>query len=270
MVLSGSHRAADDAERRAVAGRGQRAGVAVRQDARVRPARPRRRTRPSPGSSPRPRRGSAAPRASSRAFQLVHRLAGLRAARERLLHPLDGPEQVDGGGPRRRHQRRTVCGTRWRTASCRSRCCAHAERHPHGGGDANGRRAANHHGLDGLGDVVRGLAGDVDFCRRAACAGRSSPRRRLSTRSSEASLILVVRLGLSAARRPAIRSRRVYSSRASNGSGSRSLQLVTPGYLRCRLASIDFEVAAELPQDLPAGAARRRRRVGVGDDGDRA
>ena len=38
---------ANDAERRAVAGRGQRAGVAVRQDPRVRPARPPRRTGPS-------------------------------------------------------------------------------------------------------------------------------------------------------------------------------------------------------------------------------
>ena len=34
----------------------------------------------------------------------------------------------------------------------------------------------------------------------------------------------------------------------------------------CQVGEQDFEVAAELPQDLAAGAARRRRRLGVGDD----
>src|SRR5581483_12358101 len=35
-----------------------------------------------------------------------------------------------------------------------------------------------------------------------------------------------------------------------------------------QVRELDLEVAAELPQDLPARAARRRRRLGVGDDGD--
>ena len=34
------------------------------------------------------------------------------------------------------------------------------------------------------------------------------------------------------------------------------------------VAKNHFQVAAEFPEDLPAGAARRRRRLGVGDDGD--
>ena len=42
----------------------------------------------------------------------------------------------------------------------------HAERDAHRRGHADRRRAANHHRLDGLGDVVGGLARDVDLGRR--------------------------------------------------------------------------------------------------------
>ena len=41
-----------------------------------------------------------------------------------------------------------------------------------------------------------------------------------------------------------------------------------PAFLVREIRKDDFEVAAELPQDLTAGAARRRGRVGVGDDRD--
>ena len=73
-------RGADHAERRAVARRRERAGVAVREDARRRPARPRRRSRPSPGSWRRLRRGS--PRlALEPARDLLGRLPRLRRRR---------------------------------------------------------------------------------------------------------------------------------------------------------------------------------------------
>ena len=61
-LLAGFDSAANDAQRRAVPGGRERARVAVRQDARRRPARWPRRTRPSPGSWRRLRRGSPRPR----------------------------------------------------------------------------------------------------------------------------------------------------------------------------------------------------------------
>ena len=40
-----------------------------------------------------------------------------------------------------------------------------------------------------------------------------------------------------------------------------------PSGLAGEIGEHDVEIAAELPQDLAARAARRRRRFGVGDDG---
>src|SRR5262245_41967587 len=37
-------------------------------------------------------------------------------------------------------------------------------------------------------------------------------------------------------------------------------------FLLLQIREVDLQVAAELPQDLPARAAGRRRRLGVGDD----
>ena len=74
-------------------------------------------------------------------------------------------------------------------ASCRvpaRRALADAERQAHGRRHADGRRAANHHGLDGLGHLVGGPATTRRFPWWAACAGRPSRRHRPATQSSEA------------------------------------------------------------------------------------
>ena len=72
-------RRADHAEGRAVSGRGQRAGVAVGQDARLRRHERPRRGRPSRGWRPRPRRGSPAPPRAGAAA--ARRAAAARCAR---------------------------------------------------------------------------------------------------------------------------------------------------------------------------------------------
>ena len=179
--------AADDAERRAVARRRQRARVAVREDARVGRARPPRRTRPSRGSSRRPRRES---RSASR-------------SRRSLICSTDSPASAAAANARFirsiAQNRLTAVGrvaaissqVLWNSAAnfCVpvARAPAHAERDAHRRRHADGRRAADDHRLDGARHLGRRLAADVDFLGRAACADRSSRRRRLRGQSSEAS-----------------------------------------------------------------------------------
>ena len=58
-----------------------------------------------------------------------------------------------------------------------------------------------------------------------------------------------------------------FSSRLSNGSGSSSDE-PEPRRRPVQVGEDDIDVAAVLPEQLAARAARRRRRLGVGDDGD--
>ena len=44
----------------------------------------------------------------------------------------------------------------------------HAQRNSHGRRDADGRRASNHHGTNGVGDLMVIGTGDVDFLARKA------------------------------------------------------------------------------------------------------
>ncbi len=73
------------------------------------------------------------------------------------------------------------CLVPWRLAA------AHAERDPHRGGHADRRRAANDHRLDRAGDFAVRSCSERRFPGPAACAGRSSRRRRAAIQSSEAS-----------------------------------------------------------------------------------
>ena len=53
------------------------------------------------------------------------------------------------------------------------RVCADAQRDAHGGRHADGRRAADHHVADGVGDFLIGAAGDVAPPRAAGASDRS-------------------------------------------------------------------------------------------------
>ena len=231
-------------------------------------ARASRRARPSRGSSPRPRRGCAAPRLRARRLISSTDAPACTRPRKGALHALDRPEQVDRGRPRRRHQVAQSAGTRWRTAWCRWRLLRFMpEREAHGRGDADRRRAANHHRLDGLGHVLGGLAGDVDLRRRQLALvdhhdgvvfpldgrqHRSSygPQvRRAYVRSAQA-------LGQAYFNEPRVERQR-----------QQVAQPVAP-LLGAQVREDHLEVAAELPQDLAARAARRRRVGGVGHHGD--
>ena len=157
---------ANHAERRAVTGGRQRAGVAVRED----PRGLRHQRRAVRAHRPaalhvlvvdRLRLDFEAP------LDLVDRVAALRGGGERLLHALDRPEQIHRGRPRRGHQVADLLELGGELLGAGRRAAAHAERDAHRGRHANRRRAANHHRLDRLRDVFRRLAGDVDLgCRQ--------------------------------------------------------------------------------------------------------
>ena len=158
-------RTAHDPECRAVAGGGQRAGVAVRENARV--------VGHQHGAVTADRLAarhvvvvdgvgvSTEPRA-----QLVHALARTHTGRQRQLHALDRPEQIHGRGPRgRQHvgQPLEVDGKLLRAGGL---AATGAQGQGHRGGNANRRGAPNHHGPDGLGHLGAGLATHVDLATR--------------------------------------------------------------------------------------------------------
>ena len=141
---------ADDAERGAVAGGGEGARVAVGEDARLR------------GQELRPEVAHAAAGLEVLALDgerlveepVPERLAprGLQRP-EPLPHPLDRPEEVDGGGPRGGERRAHVAPLgpeRGALAAGR----AHAEGEAEGGGDPDRGSAADRHVLDGGRDLV--------------------------------------------------------------------------------------------------------------------
>ena len=163
ILLPCSTAAADDAERRAVAGRRERAGVAVRQHARAVGHHVGAESRPSRGSSPRLRRGSPAPRDRAASAISSADSPGLRALGERALHPVDRPEQVDRGRPRRRHQVAGLLELDRELLRALGRAAPHPERDAHRGRDADRRRAANDHRPDRLRDFRRRPAAHVDF-----------------------------------------------------------------------------------------------------------
>ncbi len=155
----------NDAERGAVARRGQRAGVAVRQDARLlrHQLRAERAHRPAAldvlvVNAPRVR--------FEPLLDLVDRAAALRCCGEHPLHALDGPEQVDRRRPRRRHQVAQLLKLDGELLRAGRLAPPHPERDAHRRRDANRRRTPNDHRLDRPGDFLRGLAGDIDLRRR--------------------------------------------------------------------------------------------------------
>src|SRR5262245_12839339 len=104
----------------------------------------------------------------------------------------------------------------------------------------------------------------------AACADRSSRPRRLSTQSLGASGSMISRRRAGWRRgggRGGIQTR-LQQSRVE-GQRQQILELVSAG-LALEIREDDFEITAELPQDLTARAAGRRRGFGVGNDGDAA
>ena len=225
-------RGADDPEGRAVAGGGERAGVAVGEDARA-------------AGHDLGAEGSHRPAARhvlvvNRARldfeprgEVGHRAAGLGGLGEDPLHAVDGPEQVDGGGSRRGQLVACLLELDGERARALRRRPARAEREPHRGRDADGRSATNDHGLDGPGHVVDGRTAHVDLPRRELALVDHHdlailPRNRRKHRRA----IIPQRAGrASGGRRAAQRpGPGVSRKRPSKGCGSRSL-------IRCRASS---------------------------------
>ena len=161
-ALAGFHGRADHSQRGAVAGRGQCAGVAMRED------------RPAVRHQ---RRAVAADRPADRDILLahdpglfgqppangVHRLAAQPGVQP--LHAVDRPEQVDRG--------RAGCGQGVANGfelavEVRRVGLLDPQRHPHRRRHADGRRAPDHHLPDRLRDLAIIPAGDVFFFERQA------------------------------------------------------------------------------------------------------
>jgi hypothetical protein len=100
------------------------------------------------------------------ALQIVDRFAAERAFGKRPLHALDGPEQVDRGRPRGAQQLAVFLKLGGELLGAGRLAARRTERQAHRRADADRRRAADHHGLDRLGDVVDAFAGDVNLVGR--------------------------------------------------------------------------------------------------------
>ena len=116
-------RAANHAERRAVAGRRQRAGVAVRQHAR--------RSGTTLGAMRAHRAAARDIFVVNRArlgfeplLDLIDRLARRRRLGKHALHAIDRPEQIDRGRPRGRHHLAQLVELGRELRACRSPCSA--------------------------------------------------------------------------------------------------------------------------------------------------
>ncbi len=156
-LLAGSDGGANYAERRSVAGSGEGARVAMRED----------------GFAIRDERRAV----SADAFvdgdvieaDLLRFGDELRAdffqglrlkVRVEAAHAFDGPEKIDRGGTR------TGQGVADFIELGRSFCLLHSERDSHGGCDSDCGRAANDHGADGFGHLLVIGAGDIVFFAR--------------------------------------------------------------------------------------------------------
>jgi hypothetical protein len=155
--------AADHAEGGAVSCSGQRASVAVRED---------------PGVAWDDCGAEGAHRTAARhifvvdrfgftiepILDLIHRLARLGGGSKRPFHPVDGPEQIDGGRSGHHFARLEEFGGEFlRTGR---RALPHPNSDAHRGRHADCRRAADHHALDRLRDFRRRAAADVHFLPR--------------------------------------------------------------------------------------------------------
>ena len=163
--LAGLDRAADHTQRGAVAGGGERPGVAMRQDPGVggHDLGPKRAHRPAACDVfvvNRLRLGVEA------VLDLIDRCAGLDGGGKHALHPIDRPKQVDRGWPRRRHEVTGFREFRGKLLRPGSRAPAHPEGNAERRGDANCRRAADHHRPNRPCHFRSRLAADVDLLRR--------------------------------------------------------------------------------------------------------
>ena len=153
-LLSGLHRRADHSERRPVARRRQRPRVAMRQH----------------GFAIRyQRRAVAADGLAHRDVLLVDLLRFGDAAFPyllargpiqrlvKVLHPLDGPEEVHGRGP---------CGRKRVAYRLKIRSLLHAQSHSHRRRHADRRSAADHHVANGLRYLFIGAGSDILFAQR--------------------------------------------------------------------------------------------------------
>ena len=232
-VLARLDRGANDAERRPVAGGRERPGVAVREDSGL--------ARHDRGTE-RPHR--AATRhvlvvnelrlAIEAILDLQDRLAGFGASRERVLHPLDRPEQIHRRRPGRRHELANLVELGRELLGAARLAAANTDRNPHGRRDANRRGASDHHRLDGARHLGGGLAADVDFLRRQLALVDHHDDVVLAGNGRQHGSAIVDEPRGSGLR---LWGSGGYSRRASNGSGSRSFKRWVP-FSPVRLASV--------------------------------
>ena len=96
--------------------------------------------------------------ASARIFSWiwVEGCAGGQQVREQPLHAVDGPEEIDRGGPGSGQARADALELGGELGSRRGRGLHCAQGDAVGGGDADSRRAADDHGDDDLGHLLIG------------------------------------------------------------------------------------------------------------------
>ena len=101
-----------------------------------------------------------------RRLQFIGRLTSPHRRGEHALHPLNRPEQVDGGRSCRPQQVTRPIELRSQLRRARRRAAAQLEGHTHRRRDTDGRRTADHHGPDRLGHVPPGATSYIHLPRR--------------------------------------------------------------------------------------------------------
>ena len=81
-------------------------------------------------------------------------------------HPPDGPEKVDGGGPRRGQHVRDARQVALQSFNILGLRVTNSESDTHRCRHADGRSAAHDHGADGIGNFFIGFTGDISLFRR--------------------------------------------------------------------------------------------------------
>ncbi len=156
-ALVGFDGGAHDAERGAVSGRREGAGIAVREDRRA--VLDERRAVRAEGAI-----GGDVLVVDGAGLALQHQPQGLDVARVVLRvdapHALDGPEEIHG---RRSGCREGAADLVELAAELFALQPAHTERDAHGGRDADGRRAADHHVFDRARDLTIVAVDAIDF-----------------------------------------------------------------------------------------------------------
>ena len=147
LRVGGAH----DAERGAIAGRRQRAGIAMRENARVR------RHQVSTVVAERLVGGEVFGEDRLRLRGQTGARLGHGTPAQAIgdaAHALERPEEVDGGRPRGGEPLDRGLEVGEQRLAGRGRALARGERHAEGGGDADGGRAANHERANRLGHVL--------------------------------------------------------------------------------------------------------------------